>query len=51
MANTVLTLIPPIHVLFCHENVVCFLRLHFRQDFIMEANTVSPDQTALLGAV
>ena len=39
--------------IFCPENVVCFLCLlhifkyvHFRIDFIKEAKTMSPDQTA-----
>ena len=37
---------------FCNENVVCFIKfavyiqVHFRLDLIMEANNVSPDQTA-----
>ena len=41
---------------FCPESVVCFLRLaeniqvHFRLDFIMEANTMNPDQTAPQGS-
>ena len=37
--------------ILCPEKVVCFLHLlhifvHFRLDFIMEANTMDPDQTA-----
>ena len=27
------------------------IQVHFRQDFIMEKNTMNPDQTASLGAV
>ena len=37
--------------MFCHDNV-CFLRLlhifNFRLDFIIEATTMNPDQTAPL---
>ena len=38
---------------FCPESAVCFLYLlHiFRLDFIPEANTMIPDQTAAFGAV
>ena len=28
-----------------------YIQEHFRINFIMEANTMNPDQTALLGAV
>ena len=36
--------------IFCPKNDVCFLRLlhiqaHFRLHFIMEENTMNPDQT------
>ena len=36
---------------FCPDNAVCLLRLlhiqvHLKLDFIMEANTMNPDQTA-----
>ena len=43
-------------IIFCPESVVCFLPLaeniqvHFRLDFIMEANTMNPDQTAPQGS-
>ena len=38
---------------FCPENVVCFLNLlhiqvHFSKDFIMEANTLSPEWSSLI---
>ena len=40
---------------FCSENVFCFfmptIQVHLRLHYIMEANTMNPDQTAALGAV
>ena len=36
---------------FCPENVVCLLHLLLKTYFIMEANTMNPDQTAFNGAV
>ena len=50
------TLFRSAHI-FGPENVVCFLRLfaciqvHFRLVFIIEVNTMNPDQTAPMGAV
>ena len=42
----------PYHTTFCPNNVVCFLcLLHFRLDFIMEANIMNPDQIAPLRLV
>ena len=41
----------------CPENVIClcllhnYFQVHLRLDFIMEANTMNPDQTAPLEAV
>ena len=43
--------------LFGHVNVFCFsmsaasIQVYFRLDFIMEANSMNPDQTLRLGAV
>ena len=42
---------------FCPETVICFftsaayIQLHFRPDFIMEANTMNPYQAAPIEAV
>ena len=42
--------------IFCPENVVCFfpssayIQVHFRPDYIMEANAMNPDQTAPKGS-
>ena len=43
--------------IFCTENAICFftsaayIQVHFRLDFIMEANTLNPNQMAPLRAV
>ena len=49
-----MTVTPPL--LFCPENVVCFLHLlhifmFFRLDSFLELNNMNPDQTAPEGAV
>ena len=51
----------PIRQDFCPENSICilclthiqnvYIQVHYGHDFIMEANTMNPDQTAPLGAV
>ena len=43
-------------IFFCSENVLCFksaayIQVHFSLDFIMEENTMNPDQTTAKGAV
>ena len=38
--------------IFCQENTsVAYIQIDFRLDFIREANTMNPDQTAPLGSV
>ena len=52
-----LTVILP--TFLCSKNVLCFLvfksaayiQVHFRLDFIIEANTMNPNQTAPFGIV
>ena len=52
--ESVLTLI--LSISFCPENVVCFflllhyIKVHSSLDFIIEANTINPNQTATLTA-
>ena len=51
--NNFLTLIPPYFVLKLSSafTSAVYIQVHLKLDFIMEASTMNPDQTALKGAV
>ena len=42
----ILFIYPYLTIILCSEMSVAYIQVHFRVDFIIEANTINPDQTA-----